>query len=124
MIDFGLKPCPLCGGEPEVARLTQGPAEQSAVIKCADCGLTLEWETNIRVAYSRSGKQTTVKNGLDPIEAWNRRVCENCGDKLHSDTVSALNSCNDCGARECEYKPVIGGVRINCPLWRAQEETP
>ena len=126
MIEFGLKPCPLCGGEPEVARLTQGPEELTAVIKCTECGLTLDWETDVRVGTSRTdGHKTVVKVGLDPIEAWNRRhnhPCENCGHKIYSDRVAAMNDCNNCGAAACEYRPRPGeAVRINCPLWRAKE---
>lgn len=124
IIDFGLKPCPLCGGEAEVARLTQSSEELTAVIKCTECGMTLEWETEIKVGVSRSGKRSPVVCGLNPIEAWNRRrMCENCGEKIHSERVAKLPSCNDCGAaRLCEYIPKPGEfARINCPLWRAKE---
>lgn len=126
MIDFGLLPCPLCGGEPEVARLTQGPEELTAVIKCTSCGLTLDWQTEIKVGVSRSGKRTTAKAGLDPIEAWNqRRMCDNCGDRSLSEQVQRLHDCNDCGAENCQYKPQPGQhTRINCPLWRPMEATP
>lgn len=126
MIDFGLKPCPLCGGEAEAARLTQGPEHQSAVIKCTDCGLTLEWETDIKVSVSRSGKHTVVA-GINPIEAWNRRqgfeACDTCAYKIHSDEINKLASCNDCGTGDaCEYKPKPGQLcRINCPLWQPME---
>ena len=125
MFDFGLEPCPLCGGEAEVARLTQGPEECTGVIKCTACGLTLEWETEIKVAVSRTGKRTRVKAGLDPIEAWNRReMCQGCGDRMHSKTVAALPSCNDCGSKwECEYMPEPGEMcRINCPLWQPEKK--
>lgn len=126
MFDFGLKPCPLCGGEAEVARLTQGPEQLSAVIKCTDCGLTLEWDTCIKVDISRTGKRTVVKDGLDPVEAWNQRqhpeACESCGYKLHSDQVASLPNCNDCGEKGCQLKPAPGyHVRVNCPLWKAME---
>lgn len=133
MIDFGLKPCPLCGGEPEVARLTQGPEELTAVIKCTACGLTLEWETEIAVVVSRSGQRITKKTSLDPIEAWNRRycsissceLCEVCSIKKHADQVAGLPNCNDCGVHDCEYKPQPGEhARINCPLWRPMEAKP
>lgn len=130
MIDFGLKPCPLCGGEPAVTHLAQGPEELNAVIKCTACGLTLKWETEIKVGVSRSGRRTAAKAGPDPIEAWNRRHgsdnCDNCGARLHSDQVSNLPNCNDCGAaRNCEYIPQPGQMaRINCPLWRPMEATP
>jgi transcription elongation factor Elf1 len=125
MIDFGLKPCPLCGGEPTVEHLAQGPEQLRAVIKCSGCGLTLDWETEIKVGISRSGKRTPVKAGLDPIEAWNRRNdCECCGAKIHSDMVMALHDCNDCGAKaECQYIPRLGEMtRINCPHWKPEEE--
>lgn len=126
MIDFGLLPCPLCGGEPEVARLTQGPEELTAVIKCTDCGLTLEWETEIKVGVSRSGKRTLAKAGLDPIEAWNRRrMCDNCGERCLAEQVLKLHDCNDCDNESCGYKPQPGEhTRINCPLWRPMEATP
>lgn len=122
MIDFGLSPCPLCGQEAEVETLTQGPEHLAAVIKCTGCGLTLNWETDIKVGISRSGKRTTVKAGPDPIEAWNRRA--DGGYKSYYDQVAHLPSCNNCGkAQSCEYCPKPGEVaRINCPLWRAKEE--
>lgn len=134
MIDFGLKPCPLCGGEAEVARLTQGPKELSAVIRCTDCGLTLDWQTEIKTSVSRTtGKHTTAKAGPDPIEAWNRRecrgladceLCQICSIKIYADQVAALHDCNDCGVHGCVYRPHPGEhVRINCPLWRAMDET-
>lgn len=126
MIDFGLLPCPLCGGEPEVARLTQGPEIQSGVIKCTDCGLTLEWETEIKVSISRSGKHTAAKAGPDIIEAWNRRTdCTACLHMENAKTIDKLYklpSCNSCGAFDCGHRPNEGEmVRINCPLWRAME---
>ena len=132
MIDFGLAPCPLCGGEAEVVRLTQNAEELTAVIKCSDCGLTLEWETEYETRYSRqSGTHMRIKTNLDPIEAWNRRTgCEDCGCdcskcsfKLHSTMVAELNDCNNCGAqKDCEYVPQPGQfTRINCPLWKFPE---
>jgi PHP family Zn ribbon phosphoesterase len=92
---------------------------------CADCALTLEWETDIKEGISRRGKKSEVKMGLDPIEAWNRRAgCEHCGIWQESDRIGALPNCNDCGNRDtCEYVPKPGEIaRINCPLWRAKQE--
>jgi hypothetical protein len=127
MIDFGLEPCPLCDGEAEVAQLRQGPEELAAVIKCTVCGLTLAWETEIKVGVSRSGKRTAAKAGLDPIEAWNRRAanCEKCGYRVYAEQMTKQHDCNDCGAaKSCEYMPQIGQtVRVNCPLWKPKEET-
>jgi hypothetical protein len=130
MIDFGLKPCPLCGCEPTVEHLTQRPEQLRAVIKCSRCGLTLDWETEISVGVSRSGKRTPVKVGLDPIEAWNQRqpncdactYCKDCSTRSYANQVVNLPNCNDCGRENCEYKPNPGEhARINCPLWRPME---
>ena len=123
MIDFGLQPCPMCGGEAEVARLIQDHDSESAVIKCTGCGLSLEWETEIKVSVSRSGKRTRARAGMNAIEAWNRRcMCDTCGAKKlaeHAERVAALPNCNDCGHRgDCGHVPKTGEmVRINCPLW-------
>lgn len=130
MIDFGLAPCPLCGGEAEVVRLQQNAEQLSAVIKCSDCGLTLELETEYTETYSRAtGERKRIKTSLDPIEAWNRRVsceeyCTDCGYKAHSEAVAKLSNCNDCGLRNiCEHVPQPGHMaRINCPLWKAEEK--
>lgn len=35
--------------------------------------------------------------------------------------ISTHNNCNNCGARECKYKPDWGdSVRWNCPLWEKE----
>jgi len=125
MIDFGLGPCPLCGGEAELSRLTQGAEHQSGVIKCTVCGLTLEWETPFVVGISRSGKRTVEKTGPDLVEAWNRRAgCGDCGLHAELNKINALHNCNDCAAvSSCPHRPPQGElVRINCPLWRAKED--
>lgn len=45
-----LKPCPFCGGEPEVERI--GTPRQSCIIACTDCGCRLETnETGDRCGY-------------------------------------------------------------------------
>lgn len=51
-----------------------------------------------------------------------RGICETCGYKVHSEGVSKLPDCNDCGkAKTCEYKPRLGAyTRINCPLWEKE----
>ena len=36
----GLKPCPFCGGEPEVVR--HGTPRQSAIVRCTQCGCARE----------------------------------------------------------------------------------
>lgn len=64
------------------------------------------------------GVSIEVKN-CDRCERGN---CTTCGYKVHSEEVSKLPCCNDCGkARSCEYKPRLGAyTRINCPLWEKE----
>ena len=44
--------------------------------------------------------------------------------KAHSEAISRLNSCNDCGeAKHCLHRPKLGTwVRINCHFWRGEEQ--
>ena len=36
----------------------------------------------------------------------------------YTQNVQSYNNCNNCGKKNCEYKPDWGDqVRINCPLW-------
>lgn len=40
-----------------------------------------------------------------------------------ADRISRMHNCNDCGAKDCEYKPDWGSpVRYNCPFWRKTDE--
>lgn len=40
----------------------------------------------------------------------------------YTQRVSSYNNCNNCGKKDCEYKPAWGEpVRIRCPLWESQE---
>lgn len=47
-----------------------------------------------------------------------RGNCAICARKQHSEEISKLPDCHDCGKRgRCEYEPQLGEwVRINCPL--------
>ena len=37
--------------------------------------------------------------------------------------VKSFHDCNDCGKRNCEYRPELGEqVRTNCPLWAHKDE--
>ena len=38
-------------------------------------------------------------------------------------SISTHNSCNNCRASGCEYKPKCGeSVRWNCPLWKGADD--
>ena len=66
----------------------------------------------------------SIEMGLSikPCSKCDRGDCEACGYKFHSEGVSKLTSCNDCGkARSCEHRPRLGEwTRINCPLWEKE----
>lgn len=58
------------------------------------------------------------------LEAVNRQnECKNCGYKIHSERISKLNNCNDCGLlNKCAKRPEYGDYcRINCYDWRKNE---
>lgn len=58
------------------------------------------------------------------IKALQQQIkCANCGYKFHSDSISKLNSCNDCGKNaNCKDRPRLGEYsRINCKDWSVKE---
>lgn len=67
--DGDLKPCPFCGGEPDVSEGTQGPELRSWwYVECISCGAS-----------------------VDSVEGWNKRqlpqLCESCGARLTASGV-------------------------------------
>lgn len=71
-----LKPCPLCGGHASVLMIQVGRPRFDATIVCDVCGLMLDWRTEYISYGTKDGSRAYCKDGLDPIEAWNRRVKE------------------------------------------------
>ena len=40
----------------------------------------------------------------------------------YTQNTLSYDNCNNCGKKNCEYKPDWGKqVRINCPLWEGEE---
>ena len=40
----------------------------------------------------------------------------------YAQRVLSYNDCNNCGRKDCEYKPELGEqTRINCPLWEGEK---
>ena len=68
-------------------------------------------------AYKEIG---TLEEVRDAVE----KQCEHCGYKIHSDNISKLNSCNDCGMKTvCKKRPDYGDYcRINGYDWSEVEE--
>lgn len=64
----------------------------------------------------------TLEEVREAVEKYNE--CKNCGYKIHSERISELNSCNDCGlANICKNRPEYGQYcRINCYDWRCRNE--
>ncbi len=121
MFDIGLTPCPLCGGKAEVVELRQGFARLDAVIRCEDCGLTLDWQTEYKVGINLDGSRVVVKDSLDPFERWNTRPDDVYRKELEA--LLDLPNCNDCGRDDCPYKPLPGErVRANCPIHESKKE--
>lgn len=58
------------------------------------------------------------------IKALEKQIeCDNCGYRIHSDNISKLNSCNDCGNQaNCKDRPRLGEYcRINCKDWSKEK---
>lgn len=74
-----------------------------------------------------NGKLTKVQRKMlleiiDELKLENAK-CDSCGYKIHSESISKLNSCNSChNAQKCEIRQEWGQYcRINCYLWEGEE---
>ena len=65
--DSELKPCPFCGGKPEMYQQTIEPEWETCMVICADCP-----------AKTCSGGYTVEESIDNAIELWNRRHVETC----------------------------------------------
>lgn len=79
-MDKTLKPCPLCGGTANIIHYIDTPEWINAVIRCKNCGLTLDHTQNFATAPKRplapsdDGEIVRVALNESPFEAWNRRI--------------------------------------------------
>lgn len=69
--------------------------------------------------YKQIGTLDEVREAVEK-----QRECKYCEYKTHSEIISELNSCNDCGlVNICEKRPEYGQYcRINCYDWRCRNE--
>ena len=68
----------------------------------------------------------TVERGCGMTDYELSKLLHHIADALMlADRVSKQHNCNDCGIKKtCKYCPTWGEpVRINCPLWKKEEET-
>ena len=72
-----LKPCPFCGTPYPYITFEHGYIDDSAVIFCNNCKISVKLEENDQEGYNATTKRKA-------IEAWNRRANEN-SDMDHSD---------------------------------------
>ncbi len=68
--------------------------------------------------YQRIGTLEEVREAVEK-----QAGCKHCGYKIHSENISKLNSCNDCGLKStCKKRPEYGEYcRINCYDWSEEE---
>ena len=89
---------------------------------CSECAnqhnQLAEWLEELQ-KYKQLGTLEEVREAME----W-QHECKDCGYKNHSDRISELNSCNDCGlVNICEKRPEYGQYcRINCYDWRCRNE--
>ena len=84
---------------------------------CDVCALE---ERNAKLReYEQIGTLEEVREAMGK-----QKECKDCGYKIHSDRISELNSCNDCGlVNICKKRPEYGQYcRINCYDWRCRNE--
>lgn len=69
--------------------------------------------------YEKIGSLEEVRDAVEK-----QKECKDCGYKIHSDRISELNSCNDCGlVNICKKRPEYGQYcRINCYDWKCRNE--
>lgn len=89
--------------------------ELDGCIECArDHEQLAEWLEELQ-KYKQIGTLEEVREAMEK-----QNECKNCGYKIHSERISKLNNCNDCGLFDtCENRPEFGEhCRINCNDWR------
>ena len=69
-------------------------------------------------AYKQLGILEEVREAVEK-----QSECKSCGYKTHSERISKLNNCNNCGSlNTCVKRPEYGDYcRINCYDWRVKE---
>lgn len=74
-----------------------------------------------RAYFDRKIREAQEKSAKGPDDTGE---CCICGYKIHSEAVSKLPECNDCGKkRTCQHVPRLGAyTRINCFLWEPETE--
>lgn len=117
-----LKPCPFCGVRYPYITFERGYIDDSAVVFCNACKISVKLEENDQEGFNDAAKEKA-------IEAWNRRAsveperkkgewvrwyeeierdtckefiphckCSECGTEYDSHTVKFINFCPNCGA--------------------------
>ena len=110
---LSLKPCPLCGGQPEITLTTEGPYNSRIVIECRRCGLVLD-HTQRYYTTERYNKTTGIRvienTGLadseSAIDLWNKRTSD-LGNETQQVWEDLFPKCKDCASRPSEYSNIF-----------------
>lgn len=110
---FNLKPCPLCGSEPDIVFAADIMGDQRIVIECPKCGLTLDHtqryyttEKYDKKTGMRTVENTGVTDSESAIDIWNRRTpyLGNEGELLWDDMFP---KCKECPSRPSDYSNIL-----------------
>lgn len=91
------------------------PDEIPTVIEMCKIKMALD---NIK-EYQKIGTLEECRKAMEQ-----KQECENCGYKIHSEAISKLHNCNDCGRKVgCAIAPRLGDYcRVNCYEWVPEPE--
>lgn len=111
--DLHLKPCPLCGGIPEITLAEEGLHDTRIVIECRKCGLVLDHTQTYYTTerYNKTNGIRVIENtGLvdseSSIDLWNRRTPE-LGNESASIWNELFPKCNACQSRPSDESSIL-----------------
>ena len=102
MSEIRLKPCPFCGGQAEVVRVTD--KYPNYVVNCRKCRISTAWYADVKQLSEFWNKRASEKHGkwtpkyIRPYEdCIDILTCSECGADYDVSEVS--NYCPNCGAK-------------------------
>ena len=110
--ELKLKPCPLCGGRPEIIYAREYSDKNVIQIQCLNCGLSLE-HTQEYIFQDRFDNklQTYIPERVgfyneSAIDLWNKRTPDlgNDGEQLLDEMFP---KCTNCKSRPSDYSSVV-----------------
>lgn len=98
MSEIRLKPCPFCGGQAEVVRVTD--KYPNYVVNCRKCRISTAWYADVKQLSEFWNKRASEKHGVWNID-YDDIVCSECGTifNLNDNDTEKFNFCPNCGAK-------------------------